>query len=225
MCSVEQMSRPIVSPCSLPMTMSSRQQRTSCSRVRKTSGPMKPATSLTCTHGAGRRPPRPLRLADPRPAPGRSRTCATRASPCRALAVAVGEVGPLPGLEVEPVAARPRAAYASIFSVLMSKVRLAASLPARLWNHRAVRPGCRRSTSACTSMWASTQWGRTSSRPNVTIRSCSAASTAATDSGVLETGLVPSSTSPTANDQPERTCQRMSSTSSVGEFGWIRAPR
>ena len=51
MCSVEQTSRPIVSPCSLPITMSSRQTRTSCSFVRNTSGPMKPATSLRCTHG------------------------------------------------------------------------------------------------------------------------------------------------------------------------------
>ncbi|MCY1237078.1 hypothetical protein D9M72_497590 [compost metagenome] len=32
------------------MTMSSRQHRTSCSRLLKTSGPMKPATSLTWSH-------------------------------------------------------------------------------------------------------------------------------------------------------------------------------
>ena len=52
MCSVEQISRPIISPCSLPITMSSKQQRTSCSLERKTSGPINPATSLTWTHGA-----------------------------------------------------------------------------------------------------------------------------------------------------------------------------
>ena len=41
----------------------------------------------------------------------------------------------------------------------------------------------------------------------------------------LETGFVPSRASPTANDQPLNTCQRMSSRLSVGELGWIRAPK
>jgi len=41
-----------------------------------------------------------------------------------------------------------------------------------------------------------------------------------TKKGTLgQTGLVPSSTSPTAYDQPSNTCQRMSFTLSVGEFG------
>ena len=45
------------------------------------------------------------------------------------------------------------------------------------------------------------------------------------DDGSLETGLVPSRTSPTAYAQPSNTCQRMSSMLSVGELGWMRAPR
>ena len=75
---------------------------------------------------------------------------------------------------------------------------LAVSLPAMLWNQMPVGARWSRSTSACTSMWASTQWGSTSCRPKVTSSSCRADSMAPTDSGVDDTGLQPSTTSPTA---------------------------
>ena len=45
-----------------------------------------------------------------------------------------------------------------------------------------------------------------------------------TESTSLETGFVPSNTSPTAYDQASKTCHRMSSRLSVGEFGCTRAP-
>ena len=102
MCSVEQMSSPIVSPCSLPITVSSRQTRTSCAFVRNTSGPMKPATSLRCTHG---RPGVPAfaralgHVAAERP---REAVLARLVDHhVEALAVAVGGVGALTGLEVQ----------------------------------------------------------------------------------------------------------------------------
>ena len=49
-------------------------------------------------------------------------------------------------------------------------------------------------------------------------------STAATEAGSLFTGLQPSTTSPTPNAHPLKTCHLMSSRLSVGELGWIRAP-
>jgi hypothetical protein len=60
--------------------------------------------------------------------------------------------------------------------------------------------------------------------PNVSSTSFKTSSMAATLATSLETGLFPSTTSPTPKHQPLRTCQRMSSTLSVGEFGWTRAP-
>ena len=128
------------------------------------------------------------------------------------LAVPVRRVRALPRLEVEPEPARCAAP------------RAPASSPASRrrcgWRPRCPRcsgtrcPWCPAAFApprACTSMCASTQWGITSCSPNVTSTSCSAASTAATDSGAEDTGLVPSTTSPTAKDQPLKTCQRMSS--------------
>ena len=50
MWNVAQTSSPMVRPCSLAITMSSRHARSSCSAVLNTSGPMKPATSLTIIH-------------------------------------------------------------------------------------------------------------------------------------------------------------------------------
>lgn len=89
------------------MTMSSRQQRTSCSLLRNTSGPIKPATSFTCTQGPGM--PRPLlglghllfqeageavfpRLVNDHVGP---------------QALAVGEIRPLAGFKIEAVLPGP----------------------------------------------------------------------------------------------------------------------
>ena len=58
-----------------------------------------------------------------------------------ALAVAVGAVGALAGLEVEAVASAARGGVALIFSTEMSNVVLASATPARLWNQSAVEPG------------------------------------------------------------------------------------
>ena len=44
-----------------------------------------------------------------------------------------------------------------------------------------------------------------------------------TAAGSLDTGLVPSTTSPTAYDQPSKTCQRMSAPLSVGELSTLFA--
>ena len=100
MCSVEQTSRPMGRPCSLPMTMSSRQHRTSCWRSLNTSGPMKPATSLTWSQA-------PLGWTFASSAP------TARLKPylrdfehhhVDAVGGAIGEFRALAGLEVEPVA-------------------------------------------------------------------------------------------------------------------------
>ena len=108
---------------------------------------------------------------------------------------------------------------------MMSNVRLASSLPARLWNQSAGRSRVRRSTSACTSMCASTQCGMTSSRPNVTSISLQRALDRRDGFGVARHGVVAQhdvahGVRPAVEDLP-----RMSSTSSVGELGWMRAPR
>ena len=99
MCSVEQMSRPMVRPCSLPMTMSSRQHRTSCSRLLKTSGPMNPATSLTWSQA-------PLGCtfaSSGSDGPAEAILPGFEDHHVDAVRGAVGELGSLPGLEVEPV--------------------------------------------------------------------------------------------------------------------------
>ena len=89
--------------------MSSRQQRTSCSRVRNTSGPMKPATSLRCTHGAACRPARSCAAATSRRQRAREAVLARLVHHhVEALAVPVGDIGPLAGLEVEAVPAGAR---------------------------------------------------------------------------------------------------------------------
>jgi hypothetical protein len=117
------------------------------------------------------------------------------------------------------------AACRSIDSSEIPKVAFASSLPARLWNQIPVLPGAAASSAACTSMCASTQCGSSPATPKVSRRSSSVASTAATAAGSLEAGLVPSSRSPTPYAQPSKTCQRMSSGWSVGEFGCSRAAR
>ena len=142
MCSVEQMSSPIVRPWSLPITVSSRQTRTSCSFVRNTSGPMKPATSLRCTHG--------------RPGvPAFARASATVAASARAkpylrdswITMSKPLPWPLVASAPWPVSKyRPKrpvrvAACPRIFATSMSNTALASATPARLWNQSAVDPG------------------------------------------------------------------------------------
>ena len=99
MCRVEQMSKPATSPCNLPMAMSSRVHRTSCSRVLKTSGPMKPATSLKWTHDpSGWADSSSSLIALVKPYLRDSRT--TMSTP---PAPSVGEVCPLSRLEIKAV--------------------------------------------------------------------------------------------------------------------------
>ena len=65
-------------------------------------------------------------------------------------------------------------------------------------NQIPVVPGDCSSAAAWTSIWASTQFGITSPRPKVSMTSLSASSMATTLATSLETGFVPSTTSPTA---------------------------
>src|SRR5215213_11959755 len=96
---VEQISRPMVSPWSLPMAMSSRQHRTNCSRLLKTSGPMNPATSLTWSQA-----PPGLHLREFRPdGPAETVFAGLEHHHVDAVRRAIGEFGSLAGLEVEPV--------------------------------------------------------------------------------------------------------------------------
>src|SRR3954463_14846451 len=188
MCKGEQISRPMGRPWSLPMAMSSRQQRTSCSRLLKTSGPMNPATSLTwsqaplgCTFASSA----PTALLKPY-----FRDSSTIMS--TPLAAPLVNSEPWPVSKYSPYRSPFfEFAYFRIFSTVTSNVLLQSSVPARLWNIVATVPGYPSLTSAWTSMWDSTHQGIVSCSLKVSTTSLSAVSTAATLPTMLSTGLVP----------------------------------
>ena len=137
-----------------------------------------------------------------------------------AVTVPVGEVGSLSGFKIESVSVGPlsRVAKHLIRADVERGVRVVAP-------RNTLKPECG------TSLLSPLDLGlhidmrekRSEAMPQSTrifqVAPANVSSMASTDSGSLETGFVPSTTSPTAYAQPLNTCQRMSSTLSVGEFG------
>ena len=175
MWNVAQTSRPIVRPCSRAITTSSRHARSSCSAVRKTSGPMNPATSFTIIHGGRpRAPPISCRSG------GRHRTRATPASPCPHRPPC--RWSPRSPDRFRNTARRSRAARSRTPST--SRPTMPASVrdvPARLWKPTSTRALAR--AACCLTMSDSTQYrvGR-ASRTTICSSSCSSRTIVSTSS-------------------------------------------